>query len=485
MASKSTSGDMDGGNKTEDSQLDLTAATDSFTSTIAAAYTSVVGAVSWLLYGLHRDTSITFLQALILIVLETWQWNSFAFFDNFDAPWNNRLGGWLITATYYSSNFMGLSTKGLLAAYTWVLCIPLIAAMAYFGQKHLGWSWPMGLFRIWVVSSASFMFLPVTGALLRMVFGCLQDDRVVHYYFSELTCGSVLTTIGVVAGVIWLTFFVVVVCIVVSCFFELNPNQRIDHGDRISATARSSAQGELYNVVFRFILQLCFIIFTQFEYHRWPLGFLIVLLGLYLVVYQYLRLPYYSEHMQSVIFAQALLIAWSGVGVFVTNIRGDDRVGALFLIYLCSPIIVITAFLIVRSRVDDVLFWGTDKLTTPYLVELKARVAMLEGVRRYQLDEPWMIFTPEQARAHEELRKRIEDIFKLGIQRFPRDARLHVHFAAFYLYHANNKPLGYRELSAAERCELSFDVRFAIFLYRNRSEKESKWVYSSDVQVRL
>ncbi len=474
------------GGQSDDGQgIDLSEFDTSVTSFFSSTYKSIVTAISWLLYGLHQDTSISFTLALFLLTLETIQWFSFAFFENVQFPWNREWSNWFVHVTYYSSNFMGLSTIGLLAAYAWILCIPLSGAFAIYAKNSLKWSWPTTLLRIFATSSITFMFLPVTGAILRLIFGCLQEnssEKPHFFYGNDITCGSTFYVILTVVGSFAIVFYGLFCAIVVACFFEMNPNQRLDLGDKLSATSRSSARGELFNLVARLLLQFIFIIFSQFSLHRWPLGFAILIVGLALTYFYYTHMPYYHLTMQAAYLSQACLIAWVGCCLFVTNVRGEAYRGPLYLLYIGSPCIIASAIFAVRARIDDLLFWGSDKLVKPHLVELKARVVMMEGIRQYSLDEQWVKHNSDREEQHKSLRATVESIFKIGIERFPHDALLHLHFSSFYLFHENNKPLAYRELTAAEMCRLSFDVQFLVFLFRTRAELETNWIHSQDVQ---
>ena len=461
---------------------DLTESRDSLTTFLFRTYDSAVSGVCWLMYGLHHDTSVPTWLSVSCILVETLQWLSFGFFKRATFHWDDSWTGRFASALDYASNFMGQSQAGFVVACGWVGMIILLAVVAVYAQKRLRWVWPMRLFRLWLVLGISFMFLPVAGALLRMVLGCLHTGGT-HYFYPELKCWESTAIIyGSVAAVIT-PFFVFTCCIVAMTFFELNPNQREDAGDRIAATARSSARGDLLNVAGRTVLLVCFIAFSAFDSCQWPLAVLLLAVGCALVYYQIVYMPYYNLTVQTFVLFQALVVTWSGICVIITNITvGNDR-GAVYLLYFCVPFLFVVAAIAIRARVDQILYWTNERLTAPYLVELKARMFMMDGMHKASLDEAWVDHTDEHSNSiRKSLWREVEAIFQLGVQRFPDDPLLHLAFAAFYLFYTYNKPLAYRELASAKGVPHAFDVHFVLFLYQTRAELETSWGHSSDVQ---
>jgi len=461
---------------------DLGESQDSLTTFVYKTWDAAVLGVCWLLYGLHHDTSVELWMSVLFIIAETWQLLSFAFFKRVEFDWNHNWSFWLSNALSWSSNFLGQSTSGFFAAIGWVGMIVLLAVFAVYGQRKLRWIWPMKAFSLWLLAGVSFMYIPVAGSLFRMIFGCLQSD-VEHWDYPGLTCWSGTHIAYACISIVLLPFFIFCSCVVAVTYFELNPNQREDAGDKVSASARAHARGDLLNIVLRTILLFCFITFGSFQHNHWPLALLIVFCGCALTYYQIAYMPYYNVTLQVAAVFQALVVLWSGICVVITTIRGSSDHGAIYLLYFCLPLMILIAILAVKARMDQVLYWGNEKLTKPHLVELKARLVMRDGMHKTNLDEAWVDHTDDySAYIKNQLWKQVEAIFQLGVSRFPEDPLLHLGFAGFYLFYSHNKPLAYRELSSAQSLPHAFDVKFILFLYQTRAELETTWGHTSDVQ---
>ncbi len=451
---------------------DLGESQDGFVYFVTTTFHTLLNGIQWILFGLHQDTSVSAPAAITSIMIETFQWLSFAFFYNSDFPWESKWSSWIITAVRWSSNFLGVNSSGFYASCAWIGCLILLALSAVYGHLLLGWKWTMTWFRTFLRLSCGVMFFPLAGSFLRMIFGCVSTTGLnSHIYYSDMSCNSPLHYALTALSVVLLVFYLAVVLIVTLCFFEVNPNQREDLGDKISATSRAHAWGDVLNIICRAVLLFCFILFTQFGYARWPLSLAIVSVGVLLVGTQWRWLPYYHESVQAAAMFQALMVLWSGICFAFANIRGESDRGPLYLIFFSIPILLVVSLLLVRSRSDQILHYSTNRLTSAWLIEVRARLMLRDGIHKLGLDVSWNELDKDSVKvAHSRIHDEVQKIYKLGFARFPNEPYLHLHLSCYYQFYKLNKPLAFRELTVIESLPFVFDVGFFVFLMRRRAE---------------
>ncbi len=332
--------------------------TDGAFTFILNTYQSAVSSLYWVLFGLHHNTSMPMIAFALCVLVQVFQWFSFVFFATSDLPWSlGRWTSWITTASSWACNFLGMSVSGNIASIVLALFIPVMCAVAMVTYKFFKWVWTMNAFRVYLVCCYQILFFPIVGSQTRMIFGCLQwGNNHTHAYFQELQCAGEKFWILFAFNCFSLLLFVTFMIIFAACYFEINPNQRRDFGDGFAADARSSGRGDVLYAIIRVAVMVFFVVFTQFNAHRWPLSLLTVFVGCMLLRHDYYYLPYYHVQAQMLIVYRNLAVICSGVCMSIANITGDgDRRGAIYVFYASMTIVlVVMAVLFVRMRIDQV-----------------------------------------------------------------------------------------------------------------------------------
>ncbi len=347
---------MNGSSKSQLSDVDFAESTASFVGSVLNLYYSLRQSLFWILFGLHHDTSMSFLVFGLLILVQTLQWCSFVFFPQSDIPWDSsRWTSWIYASVDWTANFLGQNIDGVYAALVLVAFIPIACAFVMFSGKALRLVWPMAAFRMYLILCYNILFVPIVGSLFRVIFGCLDmDSSKPSFYFPEMQCGDTRNIILLILSIAAILIFFPVMIVFAVAHYEINPNQRIDNGDRIAADARSSGRGDVLYTVLRVAVSALFVLFAQFNSHRWPLALLLTLVGALLLRYDYYHLPYYNMIPQTLVVYRNSLILWGGLCMLITNITGSDSRGATYLFILGGLVPLICAILFVRMRNDQV-----------------------------------------------------------------------------------------------------------------------------------
>jgi len=388
--------------------------------------------------------------------------------------------------TKYAADFLSLNIRGYHAAISLSCLLYLCAFLSVAAQRYLRWRWPISLYRFLVAVALRPTFIPVLLAHSKMVFGCIgnwQDSNAKHAFF-DVMCHEPVTKVYTAISVICGVTFAFASIHMAMCWVELNPNQRVDLGDRISAFAGANGRGLALNLFFRVLCICFFVTFVQFNYARWPLALLLLTAGAVNLYYQLRHLPHYFRSVQVATVWSNAVIVWTALCIIINSIQFSDHYGSLLTLYSMWPVLLLISILAVQARVNQVISYSTLMLTYPSLVSLKARLTLYEGLHTLGLDKPWVVVTPEQQNLREKLYRDVEAIYQLGTRRFPTDPWLHIHLALFYSCYINNKPMFYREMFAAGENASAPDVAFFLFLMRARSDVESALLRSMDTQVK-
>ncbi len=331
---------------------------------LVSAYRSAISGIFWVLYGLHHDTSMPLPVFASFLFVETLQWASLVFFDHGDVDWNRSAWTtWLFVGTSWAANFFGKAVPGIYAALAWTYALPVMCALAMACYKYFQWIWTMTVLRTFFVLSSRIMFFPVMSSLIRVIFGCIQTGSTHNVYITELACsdsrGVALALVSIVGFIIFLGMML----IFAACYFEINPNQRKDMGDRESADARSSGRGDFYYTLLRALAIMIFTIFTQFNGHKWPLSVTLVVIGGILLKYDYQNLPYFNPNAQIMAVFLHISILWGGICMCISNITGPESLGAVYLYIFTSTTLLIISTLFVRMRNDQVCHFTLQVIT--------------------------------------------------------------------------------------------------------------------------
>ncbi len=362
----STNAEGDGGNNKDNlpqGQEDFETADNVF-SMLFKAHERVIGGLFWILYGLRHNTSMPLPIFGLLVLLQLLQWFSFVFFVPSDIPWNSSNDEWTrwITVTAsWTGNFLGKNTAGNIAAIVFSLAIPVLCGFVALTHRFFHWVWPMTTFRIYLILCFHILFFPIVGSLFRMIFGCLDLSAPHNAYYADLECGSLENGILLALSCVAVVVFVPLMLVFAACYFEINPNQRKDLNEQYSADARSSGRGDVLYTLLRIAVTVLFVIFTQFNSHRWPLSLLMVFVGGLLLRHNYHHLPYYHQVTQTIVVFRDLTILWSGLCMCVANVivdispspNGNVRGAMYAFLFLCIALTV-ASILFVRMRSNEV-----------------------------------------------------------------------------------------------------------------------------------
>ncbi len=345
-----------GSSKSQLSEVDFVENTASFVGSALNLYHCLRKSLFWILFGLHHDTSMSLPVFGLMILVQSYQWCSFVFFPQSDIPWDSsRWTSWIYVSADWSANFLGQNIEGVYAALVLVAFIPIACAFALFSRSVLQLAWPTAAFRIYLILCYNILFFPIVGSLFRVILGCLDmESSKPSFYFPEMQCGDTRNIILLILSIAAILVFFPVMIVFAVAHFEINPNQRIDNGDKLAADARSSGRGDAIYTVLRVAVSLFFVLFVQFNSHRWPLAFLLTLVGALLLCYDYYHLPYYNMIPQTLVVYRNSLILWGGLCMLITDITGSDSRGATYLFIIGGLVPLIGAILFVRMRSDKV-----------------------------------------------------------------------------------------------------------------------------------
>lgn len=447
---------------------------DSFLHFVNERWNEAVDFVYTILYALHTDATDSWWWLVFVTLVTTLQWLSLAFNDSvyFEMNSSDSLA-WLFAATKWTAGFTTTNLAGLYTAIVWQVVIVGTGVAAMMTSQRLNWVWPMTVFR-WVIKlTSTILFFPIMSALLHLCLGCLSvGSSNPNVYYTAFTCNSVGFFITYLLTLISICFFLLVSLITVSCFYDINPYQRPERGDCLSVTSRAHGLDAILDIASRFLLLLFFTCFSQFNDAKWPLSIAFLIMTATNLVVGFVWLPIFDIRAQTLVLAGHTIAFWSAICVVIANSLGSDGHQTYLLFLTGVPMAVMLLILSIRSRIDLLLNWTPEHLTSSRHVELKARLMIRQKITQLGLDEPWSSPTVADAAdpALTSLFTDVEKLYDVGLRRFPRDPYMHFHVSCYYYYNKLNRPMAYRQLKVVASLPRRLDLGFFVFLIRARSK---------------